>query len=1034
MSMPVYDPYNAPWHRASYDRFLSETLPRLLGERLMLTGYRIEEVSPISARIVVEALWGDTSEQISYDEIPLCRQDGSFSISTFPETHTGENLVVVPVASSEDLSTAEVHCVGDQLEEFVTARLALVPGPGERMQAVSAADLRMWLPLNEWILNFFRTYSQRLDPTNWLATHAHLRRIRVEGEVEGFHPGQIGRTCIVETPEGPNIGRIMVLSRGATIEDRRIVVYDASPAGYLGLSAACIPFFEHSSDNRLLMGANMMRQWYPPPTGEAEPALVQTGLEPLSERVPDFWCGRNLLTAFVSWGEETHEDAVVVSQSTARRLGYPAPLEPGDKLSNRHGAKGIVGRILPDDEMPHLPDGTPVEICYSFTGLMSRLNHGQVLEAVLGRIAKAEGKPFVVAPFAAPDREEIKHRLVTLGFSPSGMETLHVGKGGVALELPSTVGWVYWGHLYHDARLKLQFVADDDSSRGQLIGPAEYRVLRDAGAIHTLHCLMNVQAQAPPSERFAQLRERLRAAGIGLSLNGERLETKVIEPEEEGRLRLSQPMRLPWMPGATITTLGLREDIPAADMVRSTQARLTRLESVGNGSVPPSLRERAVREMEAAVGKYLEELLSPEHLSIRERVRFSGRAVIAPGGRDLGIEQVILPAAIAWEFFGPLLLQEGKVTATSLANRDAEAKSALDARMAGSLVLVLRRSVPGSALMLALQPVCGEGNETVIRLHPLACPLLDADYDGDQAAVYLPLSNEAQEEMGRTLTIAARLTQDPDLLKETRLHAALVGLAVLSLTPDGKADLEAVLGIPLRTPNGFFDKAALDAALLTVYRQRGITETLATLERLYRRGFEVIKASGASFPPFVGETLVAELPPAPQENAPVSAWDAYFTAACERIAARAATGAFQGEDLSLLLLSVASGARGSSRHLTRYFATTGSSEEVSGKGRVAIPHCLRDGLTLAESITCAAGGRRIIRQMIVEHRLEPGDEEVLVRKDDPANPSAEGIHLLARAQRSPQPGMVFALAAQAGEIDPLTGTDSRLFVGLPPQV
>ena len=143
---------------------------------------------------------------------------------------------------------------------------------------------------------------------------------------------------------------------------------DESPEATLGLSAVLIPFLEHNDPPRILMGANMMRQWLSPSAPETapvncpkgmsrvaaspEPALVQTGYEP---DAPDFWCGRNLLTAFISWGGDTLRSGIVISESCAARLNFPYAVEPGDKISNRHGTKGVISRILPDDEMPILP-------------------------------------------------------------------------------------------------------------------------------------------------------------------------------------------------------------------------------------------------------------------------------------------------------------------------------------------------------------------------------------------------------------------------------------------------------------------------------------------------------------------------------------------------------------------------------------------------------------------------------------------------------------------------------------------------------
>ena len=215
-------------------------------------------------------------------------------------------------------------------------------------------------------------------------------------------------------PEGPNIGRVLTIAQGAEIREQRLVVVDDRPEATLGLSASAIPLLEHDDANRALMGANMLRQWVPQST--PEPALVQTGLEPDAD---DFWAGRNLLTAFVSWGADTFDDGILVSESCARRFDAPYALEPGDKLSNRHGTKGVVSRVLPDAQMPHLPDGTPVDLVYNFFGLHVRMNFGQVREAVLGTIARRRGEPVLAPPFGAPSAERAARLAATRPACPN---------------------------------------------------------------------------------------------------------------------------------------------------------------------------------------------------------------------------------------------------------------------------------------------------------------------------------------------------------------------------------------------------------------------------------------------------------------------------------------------------------------------------------------------------------------------------------------------------------------------------------------
>ena len=117
------------------------------------------------------------------------------------------------------------------------------------------------------------------------------------------------------------------IAQGAEIRDGRLVVVDSRPEANLGLSASMIPFLEHSDPNRLLMGANMLRQSLVPPT--PEPALVQTGNEPDE---PDFWTGNNLLT--MAWASRR-----ITTAALARNWALVF-------LGNTVGAFGMAGLIV----------------------------------------------------------------------------------------------------------------------------------------------------------------------------------------------------------------------------------------------------------------------------------------------------------------------------------------------------------------------------------------------------------------------------------------------------------------------------------------------------------------------------------------------------------------------------------------------------------------------------------------------------------------------------------------------------------------
>jgi hypothetical protein len=331
--------YSTPWHKQSFDRFLHKQLPRLLADRLPLLGYDAKSTGLYFCEITISLSTRNGEITLTFSKLPQPDDDGVFEIY-------GRRQVVLPTASQEDLDVAEIDCVGEQLYAFFDKQLHKAPSDFEWDETVA----KSWLPLDAWVHDFFRTSptSQELDEENRLARQEHLRRFMIPNRENMITASQFGRACPFETPEGSNIGKILHLAMGAVIKDCKIVVIDDKPEAKLGLTATMVPFLEHNEPNRQLFGVNMMRQWFTPT--DPEPADVQTGLEP---NEPGFWCGRNLLTAFMSLGADTFEDAIVISESAAQRLNYPYPVEPGDKFSNRHGSKGTISKILPDDQMPH---------------------------------------------------------------------------------------------------------------------------------------------------------------------------------------------------------------------------------------------------------------------------------------------------------------------------------------------------------------------------------------------------------------------------------------------------------------------------------------------------------------------------------------------------------------------------------------------------------------------------------------------------------------------------------------------------------
>jgi len=137
-------------------------------------------------------------------------------------------------------------------------------------------------------------------------------------------------------------------------------------------------------------------------------------------------------------------------------------LQVGDKMAGRHGNKGVVSRILPEEDMPYLPDGTPVEIVLNPLGVPSRMNVGQILETHLGWAAKALGIHVATPVFDGASETEIKALLKEANLPETGQSILYDGKSGEAFKRPVTVGYMYILKLHHLV---------DDKIHARSIGP-----------------------------------------------------------------------------------------------------------------------------------------------------------------------------------------------------------------------------------------------------------------------------------------------------------------------------------------------------------------------------------------------------------------------------------------------------------------------------------------------------------------------------------------------------------------------------------
>ena len=182
-------------------------------------------------------------------------------------------------------------------------------------------------------------------------------------------------------------------------------------------------------------------------------------------------------------------------------------LSVGDKMAGRHGNKGVIARVLPEEDMPRLPDGTPVEIVLNPLGVPSRMNVGQILETHLGWAAHALGLHFASPVFDGANEQEIKHWLEEAGLPRSGKTTLYDGMTGEAFEQRVTVGYIYMLKLSHLVDDKLharsigpyslitqQPLGGKAQFGGQRFGEMEVWALEAYGAAHILQELLTAKS------------------------------------------------------------------------------------------------------------------------------------------------------------------------------------------------------------------------------------------------------------------------------------------------------------------------------------------------------------------------------------------------------------------------------------------------------------------------------------------------------------------------------------------------------------
>jgi DNA-directed RNA polymerase subunit beta len=179
----------------------------------------------------------------------------------------------------------------------------------------------------------------------------------------------------------------------------------------------------------------------------------------------------------------------------------------GDKLAGRHGNKGVISKILPEEEMPYMEDGRPVDVILTPLGVPSRMNLGQILELHLGLAANTLNYQAIVPPFTGATDVEIKEELKKAGFDESGKMKLRDGRTGEYFDQPVAVGYMYILKLHHMVEDKIhmrsigpyslitqQPLGGKAQGGGQRFGEMEVWALLGHGAAHTLREILTIKS------------------------------------------------------------------------------------------------------------------------------------------------------------------------------------------------------------------------------------------------------------------------------------------------------------------------------------------------------------------------------------------------------------------------------------------------------------------------------------------------------------------------------------------------------------
>ena len=436
-----------------------------------IVGTGMEYKAAVDSGVVVCARNAGTVERVSADEITIREENGekrTYHLIKFKRSNQGTCVNQRPIVD-----------VGDVVKEGDVIADGPATSNGEISLGKNALiGFMTWEGYNYEDAVLLNENLVRND----VYTSIHIEEYSHEARETKLGPEEITR-------EIPNVGEDAlkdltaegIIRKGTEVRAGDILVGKVTPKGEP----------DYTAEERLLRAI----------FGEKAKEVRDTSL-----RVPHGQSG-TIVDVKVYSRENGDELSPGVNKVVRVYIAQKRKISVGDKMAGRHGNKGVVSRILPPEDMPYLPDGTPLDIVLNPLGVPSRMNIGQVLEVHLGIAARRLGWKIMTPVFDGANEKDIADCLELSGLSRNGKTVLYDGRTGEPFDNPVTVGVMYYLKLHHLVDDKIharstgpyslvtqQPLGGKAQFGGQRFGEMEVWALEAYGAAYTLQEILTVKS------------------------------------------------------------------------------------------------------------------------------------------------------------------------------------------------------------------------------------------------------------------------------------------------------------------------------------------------------------------------------------------------------------------------------------------------------------------------------------------------------------------------------------------------------------